>query len=75
MCSKSELLDDVLAQFIPKTEPIDVDSIKKEVEDGECFVVTGLVESFKVDKGSVKEENVQNEEAEKYSPSKVYFCL
>ena len=57
MCSKGELLDD---QLIPKSEPIDVDFIKTE-EFEEDFVVQ---ETIEVEKDSVKEEILENEENE-----------
>ena len=56
MNSKNELLDNYSFpeeyQLIPKTEPIDTYLIKKEgeeEEEGEFFVVPGLVEPLKVD--------------------------
>ena len=60
MDSKTELLDNYSFlkedQLIPKTEPIDVDFIKKEEIDDECYVEPGVTVSLKVDKVSVKEE-------------------
>ena len=60
MDSKNDFFS-VESQIIPKTEPIDVDFIKKEKieEEEECFVVAGIVE-----KGLVKEELFINEENE-----------
>ena len=44
---KNELLDDYSFpeedRLIPKTEPIDVDCIKKEIEEEEFFVNPGIV--------------------------------
>ena len=63
MDSKNEMLDNYLFskedQLIPKMEPINEDFIKKErIEEEKCFVVAGIVESLKVDKDSVKEEEI-----------------
>ena len=69
MDSKNELLDD-------DPFPIDVDFIKKEeVEEEECFVVAGLVESIKSEKISVKEELCENEKVENYSSTNVLFYV
>ena len=60
MDSKNELWKE--DQFLPKIEPINAEFIKKEKnEDEEYFVVSGIVESFKVDKSSVKKEVFDNE--------------
>ena len=56
-------------QFIPKIEPIDVNFIKKEEIDEECYVEPGVNVSIKVDKVLVKEELCENEETGKYSSS------
>ena len=61
MGSKNELLDDLQDELIPKTEPIDVDSIKKEEIEEEFFVAPGILESLEVDKDSVKKETFVNE--------------
>ena len=63
MDSKNEMLDNYLFskedQLIPKMEPINENFIKKEkIEEEKCFVVAGIVESLKVDKDSVKEEEI-----------------
>ena len=78
MNSKNELLDNYSFpeeyQLIPKTEPIDTYLIKKEgeeEEEGEFFVVPGLVEPLKVDKVSVKKELCENEEIENCSSTNV----
>ena len=55
MDSKNELLDGLQDGLIPKTEPIAVDSIKKEINE-DFFVATGILESFKVDKDLIKDE-------------------
>ena len=65
MDSKNEMLDNYLFskedQLIPKMEPINDDFIKKErIEEEKCFVVAGIVESLKVDKDSVKKEEIDN---------------
>ena len=69
MGSKNELLDDLQDELIPKIEPIDVDSIKKEI--GGIFVAPGILESVEVDKDSIKEEIFANEENEPCSSSNV----
>ena len=66
MDSKNEMLDNYLFskgdQLIPKMEPINENFIKKEkIEEEKCFVVAGIVESLKVDKDSVKEEEIDND--------------
>ena len=61
MGSKNELLDDLPDAFIPKTEPNDVDSIKKEEIEEEFFVSPGIIEPLEDDKDSVKEEISLNE--------------
>ena len=66
MGSKNELLDDLQDELIPKTEPIDVDSIKKEEIEEEFFVAPGILEPLEVDKYSVKEETFVNEGIEPY---------
>ena len=75
MNSKNKLSDNYSFpeedQLIPKTEPIDIDLIKKEEEEDELFVVPGLVEPKKVDKVSVKKELCENEEIENYSSTNV----
>ena len=48
-------------QLTPKIEPIDVNFIKTEKLEEDLFVASGIVESFEVDKGSVKEELFVNE--------------
>ena len=59
-------------QQIYKTQPINVDFIKKEkIEDEECFVVQGIVESMEVDQDSVKEEVFKGEEISRCSTSNV----
>ena len=69
MDSKNELLDD-------DPFPIDVDLIKKEeIEEEECFVVAGTVESIKSEKISVKEELCENEEIENCSSTNVLFYI
>ena len=65
MDSKNKLLDNYSFskedQLIPKMEPINEDFIKKErIEEEKCFVVAGIVESLKVDKDSVKKEEIDN---------------
>ena len=65
MDSKNEMLDNYLFskgdQLIPKMELINEDLIKKErIEEEKCFVVAGIVESLKVDKDSVKKEEIDN---------------
>ena len=67
MCSKDELLDDLQDELIPKTEPIDVDSIKKEKIEEKLFVAPGILESLEVEKDSVKEEIFVNEEVGPYT--------
>ena len=69
MGSKNELLDDLQDELIPKTEPIDVDSIKKEEIEEEFFVAPGILESFKVDKDLVKDEIFVNVGIEPYPES------
>ena len=71
MCSKNELLDDLQDQLIPKSEPIEIDFIKTEEFQEECFAVPGLVGSFEVDEDSVKEEILQNEENGTFSTPNV----
>ena len=61
MCSEDELLDDLHDELIPKTEPFDVDFIKTEEFEEDSFVAPGILESFEVDKDSVKEEAFVNE--------------
>ena len=89
MGSKNELLDDLQDELIPKIEPIDVDSIKKEKIDEELFVAPGILEPLEVYKYSVKEETIVNEgiepclgslgaedeEEEPYSSSNVRLSL
>ena len=75
MDSMNELLNDSSFpkedQLIPKTEPIDVDSIKqKEIAD-ECYVEPRVSGSLKVDKVSVKEKLFENEEIDNSSSSNV----
>ena len=64
MASKNELVEYQNLKkdkLIPKIEPIEVDFIKKEIiEEEECFLVP--VESFEVDKDSVKREEFDIEE-------------
>ena len=61
MGSKNELLDDLQDELNPKTEPIDVDSIKKEEIEDEFFVAPGILDSLEVDIDSVKKETFVNE--------------
>ena len=61
MGSKNEMLDDLQEELIPKTEPIDVDSIKKEDIEEEFFVAPGILEPLEVDRDPVKEEIFLNE--------------
>ena len=74
MNSKNELLDNYSIpnedQFIPKMEPIDIDFIKKEEIDEECYVEPGVTVSLKVNKISVK-----NEESESCSSPTVRTIL
>ena len=74
MNSKNELLDNYSFpeedQLIPKTEPIDIDLIKKEEEE-EFFVVPGLFEPLKVGNVSVKKELCENEKIENCSSTNV----
>ena len=69
MGSNNELLDDLQDELIPKTEPIDVDSIKKEEIEEEFFVAPGILEPIDVDKYPVKEETFVNEGIEPYPES------
>ena len=62
MCSKFELLDDLQDQLIPKTEPIDIDFIKTEEFEDEGCEVPEINEPHKVEKDSVKEEILPNED-------------
>ena len=71
MGSKNELLDDLQDELVPKKEPIDVESIKKEEIEEEYFVVPGILETFEVDKNSGKEELFVNEEDKPCSSSYV----
>ena len=74
MDSKNELVDFQNLkkdQFIQKEEPIEVDFIKKEkIEEEEYFSVP--VESFEVDKDSVKKEEFENDEIKNSSSSNVW---
>ena len=74
MNSKNESLDNYSIpnedQLIPKMEPIDIDFIKKEEIDEECYVEPGVTVSLKVNKVSVK-----NEETESSSSSTVRTIL
>ena len=72
MCSRDELLDDLQDQLIPKREPIDIDFIKTEEFEEECFVVPEKDEPYKVKKDSVKEEILPNEENDEGSSSNVW---
>ena len=55
-------------QFTPKIGPIEVDFIKNEkIDEEECFSFTGIVESFEVDKNSVKKELFDNDEIKNFS--------
>ena len=60
MDSKNELLDD-------DPFPIDVDLIKKEEIEEDCYEVAGIVESIKADKISVKEELCKNKKVLDFS--------
>ena len=75
MASKNELAEYQnfkKDQLIPKIEPIEVDFIKKEeIEEEECFSIPGIVESFEVDKNSVKIELFDNDEVKNCSTSNV----
>ena len=77
MNSKNELLDNYSipneGQLIPKMEPIDIDFIKKEEIDEECYVEPGVTVSLKVNKVSVKNE--ETEETESCSSSTVRTIL
>ena len=79
MDPEDELLDNYSFhredQLIPKTEPIDLDFIKKEEIEEECYVEPGVTVSLKVDKVSVKEELCQNEEIGNSSSSNVRNCF
>ena len=55
-------------QLIPKVEQIDVDFIKKEDIEDTIFVEQGIVESYNVNKDSIKEEKLEIE-GEKTSSS------
>ena len=69
MDSKNELLDE-------NAFPIDIDFIKKEeIEEEECFVVAGIVESIKAEKIPVKEELCENEKVESCSSTNVLFYV
>ena len=57
-------------QLIPKIEPIDIDFIKEEKIEEECFIEPGVTVSLKDNKISVKEELCKNN-GNKNSPSKV----
>ena len=61
MGSKNEMLDDLQEELIPKTEPIDVASIKKEEIEEEFFVAPGILKPLEVNKDPVKEERFLNE--------------
>ena len=69
MDSKNELVEFETPkkdQLIPKIEPIEVDFIKKEkIEEEEYFSVP--VESFEVDKDSVKKEEFDIDEIDSSS--------
>ena len=75
MDSMNELLNDSSFpkedQLIPKTEPIDVDSIKQAEIADECYVEPRVSGSLKVDKVSVKEKLFENEEIDNSSSSNV----
>ena len=76
MNSENESLDKNFSskedQLILKTEPIDVDFIKKEeIEEEKCFVVSGIVETLKDEKKSIKEEISEDDEVENCSSSNV----
>ena len=74
MGSKKELLDDLQDELIPKTEPIDVDSIKTEEFYGECFVAPGILESLEDDKDFVNKEKFVNEGIEPCRKSSGIEC-
>ena len=61
MGSRNDQLDDQQVELIPKTESIDVDSIKREENGEDFFVATGIVDSLEVVKDSVKEEKFLTE--------------
>ena len=79
MNSKNESFDNYSIhnedQLIPKMEPIDIDFIKKEEIDEECYVEPGVTVSLKVNKVSVKNELCKNEESESCSSSTVRTIL
>ena len=69
MGSKKELVYGLQDELLPKAEPIDLDSIKKEEIEEEFFVAPGILEPLEVDKYSVKEEKFLNEGIEPYPES------
>ena len=58
-------------QVVVKTEPIDIDFIKEEKIDADFFVLPGIVQPFKPEKGSIKEEPFENEVHNSLSSSNV----
>ena len=58
-------------RLIPKMEPIDLDFIKEEEIESECYVEPGVTVSLKVDKIPVKKEFCKNEEIDNCSSSNV----
>ena len=79
MNSKNKSLDNYSIrnedQLIPKMEPIDLDFIKKEEIDEECYVEQGVSVSLKVNKISVKNELFKNKENVSCSSSTVSTTL
>ena len=75
MSSEKEFIENYLShekeKLIVKTEPTDIDFIKKEEIEEEYFVVPGIVDSLEINKDSVKEEVFENEQIENSSSSNV----
>ena len=79
MSSEKEFIENHLShkeeKLIVKTEPTDIDFIKKEEIEEEYFVVPGIVDSLEINKASVKEEVFQNEQIDNSSSSNVWKDL
>ena len=75
MSSEKEFIENYLShekeKLIVKTEPTDIDFIKKEEIEEEYFVVPGIVDSLEINKASVKKEVFQNEQIDNSSSSNV----
>ena len=69
MASTNKLFDDLQDQLIPKTEPVDIDFIKTEEFEEEWFLAPENNESCKVEKNSVKEEILPDEDIENHQNS------